>query len=230
MTRLQSAVLVLFIVVLSASLVADIARYAFVATALAIFGFIAIGFLLLPKVDCELPFSVPPVTEGQKLVIHGVETSASEFNEQFRCAFQLEGWKRLGRWLLISSVAFYLLLARVQATESFFAQYPGFSTEVGFLLGMAAIRGAVSWYEEQAFLAHAVITWGMRVDALKYVFVRPETGYHGGSSRKATANPIFVLFDPSKPDENICAQDLKFRSLAIYRKARVPQGRVRSEA
>lgn len=199
MTRLQSAVLVLFIVVLSASLVADIARYAFVATALAIFGFIAIGFLLLPKVDCELPFSVPPVTEGQKLIIHGVETSASEFNEQFRCAFQLEGWKRLGRWLLISSVAFYLLLARVQVTESFFAQYPGFSTEAGFLLGMAAIRGVVSWYEEQAFLAHAVITWGMRVDALKYVFVRPETAIMAAvPARPQPTQYLFCLILPSR--------------------------------
>lgn len=219
MTRLHGLVLAIFVVALSSSVVFASPRYVFAATALAIFGFVLIGFLVLPKFECALPYSAPPA-DTETVLIGGIETSGSDFGTQFTCTFQLAGWDKLGRWLLISAVAFYILLARIPYLEDLFAQYPIFSTYIGFMLGMRAMSVVISWYEEQQFFYRAAVTWGKVVDDRRYCFVRPETGYHGGAAGKLEFNPVFVLFDPSNPDTNLCVQSLRFRSLILSRAPR----------
>jgi hypothetical protein len=214
--------LVIFAVALGTSVVVGSPRYIFVITALVVFGFVAVGFLLLPKLDCPLPF-LPPPPDGAKVLIGGIETSGSDFGNQFACTFQLARWDKLGRWLAISAAAFYVLLARIPAIEDLFSDYPILSTYVGFLLGMRAISVVISWYEEQQFFCRAAITWGTAVGDSRYSFIRPETGYYGGTARRLEYNPVFVLFDPSNPDRNVCVQSLKFRSLTISRIARHAQ-------
>jgi hypothetical protein len=218
-TRLQGLVLAIFVVALSTSVIAGSPRYVFAVTALVIFGFVAVGFLVLPKLECALPFSAPP-PGGEKVVIGGIETSGSDFGSQFTCTFQLAGWDKPGRWLLISAAAFYVLLARIPAIENMFTQYPMLSTYAGFMLGMSAVSVVISWYEEQQFFCRAAVTWGTAVDDRRYCFTRPETGYHGGAGKGLEYNPVFVLFDPSNPDRNVCVQSLKFRSLIISRTPR----------
>ena len=216
MTRLQGLVLVVFVVALSVSAVFESPRYVFAITALLIFGFVLIGFLVLPKLECDLPFSAPPA-DGNKVLIGGVETSGSDFGSQFTCTFQLAGWDKLGRWLLISAAAFYVLLARIPAVEDLFTAYPLLSTYIGLILGMRAISVVISWYDEQRFFCRAAVTWGKVVDDRRYCFIRPETGYHGGDTKQLEYNPVFVLFDPANPDRNVCVQSLKFRALTISR-------------
>lgn len=219
MTRLQGVMLVIFVVAVGTGVIAGSPRYIFATTALVVFGFVAVGFLVLPKLECALPYSAPPA-DSKKVLIGGVETSSSDFGSQFTCTFQLAGWDKLGRWLLISAVAFYVLLARIPAVEDRFSAYPILSTYIGFLLGMRAINVVTSWYEEQQFFCRAAVTWGTVVDDSRYSFIRPETGYHGGTARRLEYNPVFVLFDPSDPDRNVCVQLLKFRSLTISRAPR----------
>jgi hypothetical protein len=218
-TRLQGLVLLIFVVALSTGVIAASPRYVFAVTALVVFGFVAVGFLVLPKLECALPFSAP-APGGEKVIIGGVETSSSDFGNQFTCTFQLAGWDKLGRWLLISAAAFYVLLARIPVVENMFSQYPMLSTYAGFMLGMRAISVVISWYEEQQFFCRAAVTWGTAVDDSRYCFTRPETGYHGGAAKGLEYNPVFVLFDPFNPDRNVCVQSLKFRSLIISRTPR----------
>jgi hypothetical protein len=104
-TRLQGFVLVIFIVALSISVIFGSPRYVFAVTALVIFGFVLIGFLVLPKLECALPYSAPP-SDGERVMIGGIETSSADFGTHFTCTFHLAGWDKLGRWLLISVVAF----------------------------------------------------------------------------------------------------------------------------
>ena len=219
MTRLHGLVLLIFVVALSSSVVFASPRYVLATTALVIFGFVLIGFLTLPKIECALPYSPPPA-DTEKVLIGGIETSGSDFGTQFTCTFQLAGWDKLGRWLLISAIAFYILLARIPGVEDVFAQYPIFSTYIGFMLAMRAISVVIFWYEEQHFFCRAAVTWGKVVDDRRYCFVRPETGYHGGVAEKLEFNPVFVLFDPSNPDRNLCVQSLRFRLLTIARAPR----------
>lgn len=222
MSRLQGVMLLAFVVAVGTGAIAGSPRYVFTITALVVFGFLAIGFLVLPKLDCILPFSPPP-TDSEKVLIGGIETSSSDFSSQFTCTFELAGWDKLGRWLLISAAAFYILLARIPAVEDRFNDYPIFSTYIGFMLGMRAISVVTSWYGEQQFFCRAAVTWGKVVDDRRYCFVRPETGYHGGTAGKLEYNPVFVLFDPSNPDTNVCVQSLNFRSLTISRAPRQVQ-------
>lgn len=216
MTRLHGVMLMIFVVAVGTGVIAGSPRYVFVAAALVVFGFVAVGFFVLPKLECVVPFSAPP-TDSEKVLIGGIETSSSDFGNQFTCTFQLAGWDKLGRWLLISAAAFYLLLARIPALEDRFNDYPILSTYIGVLLGMGAINVVTSWYEEQQFFCRAAITWGTTAGDSRYSFVRPETGYHGGAGKRLEYNPVFVLFDPSNPDRNVCVQSLKFRSLTISR-------------
>jgi hypothetical protein len=146
-----------------------------------------------------------------------------DFSSHFSCTFQLAGWEKLARWLLISAAAFYVLLARIPAMENLFTKYPMFSIYIGFMLAMRAIDVVISWYEEQQFFCRAAVTWGTVVDDSRYSFVRPETGYHGGVARALEHNPVFVLFALSNPDRNLCVQSLKFRSLTISRAPRQVQ-------
>lgn len=219
MTRLHGLVLVIFVVALSSSVAFASPRYVFAVTALVIFGFVLIGFLVLPKLECALPYSAPPA-DTERVLIGGIETSGSDFGTQFTCTFQLAGWDKLVRWLLISAVAFYILLARIPSVEDMFAQYPILRTYIGFMMGMRAISVVISWYEEQQFFYRAAVTWGKVVDDRRYCFIRPDTGYHGGSAGKLEFNPVFVLFDPSNPDRNLCVQSLRFRSLSLLRAPR----------
>jgi hypothetical protein len=218
-TRLQGFVLVIFALALSISVVLGSPRVVFAVTALVIFGFVLIGFLVLPKIECALPYSAPP-SDGERVMIGGIETSSADFGTHFTCTFHLAGWDKLGRWLLVSVVAFYVLLARIPGVEYLFAQYPIFSTYIGFMLAMRAISVVIFWYEEQHFFCRAAVTWGKVVDDGRYCFIRPETGYHGGIAGKLEYNPVFVLLDPANPDRNLCVQSLRFRSLTISRAPR----------
>lgn len=221
-TRFQGTAVVLFTVALATALVFGSPRYVFVVAALVVFGFVAVGYALLPQFNQRLAFTAPPAADiEQALALNGAEISAARLAEQFICVFELTGWEKLARWLLISGAAFYLLLARIPGVEKLLDEYPMGSTYIGFLVGMRAIVVAVSWYEEQRFMAHASVTWGKGVGATNYRFVRPETGYHGGTLKTAASDPIFVLFDPADADHNFAAHQLKFRSFGLARNARV---------
>lgn len=220
--RFQGTAAALFTVALATALAFGSPRYVFVIAALAVFGFVAVGYALLPQFNQRLAFIVPPAAEGeQTLALNGAEISAARLAEQFTCVCELAGWEKLARWLLISGAAFYLLLARIPAVEKLLDEYPIGSTYIGFLVGMRAIVVAVSWYEEQRFMAHASVTWGKAVGATKYRFIRPETGYHGGTLKTPASDPIFVLFHPGDADHNLAAHQLKFRSFGLARNARV---------
>lgn len=89
MTRGGRVFLVLFVIALSASLVVDNPRYVFAIAALAVFGFLAVGFLLFPRLNVELQFVPEPDPEceepaeerlREKVLIAGLEVPpASSF-------------------------------------------------------------------------------------------------------------------------------------------------------
>jgi len=221
--RLRGIALTVFIVAVGGAIAVGSPRYVFVVTALFVFGFLAIGFLLLPRLSCTLPFSLPPAESSERertISVDAIEVTAAEFANRFACVFVFKGWDRLGRWLLVSVICFYVLLSKTPYTEAIINEHPFLSTYTAFLVGGWVITLAIMWYLEQSFLAHAAVTWGTAIGRYRYCFTGKEGQFYGGNTaQNVPSDPVFVLFNPRNPDQSIAVTDLRFRSFALMRRS-----------
>lgn len=207
------------------------AQYVFAVAALLIFGFLAIGFLLFPKLRAVVPFSLGPIgpSNGKEkaVLLSGTEVLPSEFPQHFTCVFRIRSWLLLLALAVLSISAFCLLVAKSPYAD--LIEHSSFLGSYAWALAtITAVWISSKWYSEQSLLARSLITIGTvtgvneldRNRELRYEFRDSEGGYFGGTQRDFVArkvdNVVFVLYDKSNPDKNSSSRGFMFRSFTVY--------------
>jgi len=227
MSRLQTTVLILFIIAFSVGLVVNNPRYVFAVAALTVFGFITIGFLIFPRLQAAFSFRMGAYSGDQKtLMISGTEVSSSAFAQQFACVMRLRQSPLLLVLAGLSAAAFCLLVSNVPL-EPLIQKHFFEMIYLPILLTLFSLIMAIRWYSEQTLLAKAMVTLGIvtqvnkwgRYQSIGYQFQLPEKGYFGGIERDLFSRRddqlLFVLYDSSNPDHNISSRGFVFRSFQV---------------
>ena len=228
MTRLQSIVVILFIIAFSVGLIVNNPRYVFAIAALTVFGFITIGFLMFPRFQAAFSFRMGAYSGDQQktLMISGREVSSSAFAQQFACVMKLRQSPLLLVLAVLSAAAFCLLVSNVPL-EPLIQRHFLEVIYLPILLTLFSLVMAMKWYSEQTLLAKAMITLGIvtqvnrwgRYQSISYQFQLPEKGYFGGIERDLFSRRddqlLFVLYDSSNPDHNISSRGFMFRSFQV---------------
>lgn len=203
----------------------------FAVVALLIFGFLAIGFLLFPRLKAVVPFVLGPISpnndKDKTVLVAGTEVLPSDFPQHFTCVFQVKSLLLLLSLAVISIAAFCLLIAKTPLA-GLIERSSLSSVYVLVLATMTAFSISAKWYSEQSLLARSVVTFGMvtgvnefnRFRELRYEFRDAEGGYFGGMQRdfgpRKLDNVVFVLYDKSNPDKNSSSRGFMFRSFTVY--------------
>jgi len=205
----------------------------FAIAALLIFGFLAIGFLLFPKLKAVVPFVLGPISstkdkdKDKTVLVAGTEVLPSGFPQHFTCVFQVKSLFLLLSLAMASISVFCLLIAK--APLAGLIERSSLSTVYVLTLAtMTAFSISAKWYSEQSLLARSVVTFGMvtgvnefnRFRELRYEFRDAEGGYFGGMQRdfgpRKLDNVVFILYDKSNPDKNSSSRGFMFRSFTVY--------------
>jgi hypothetical protein len=238
MNRLSVAISSVFAVFLLIGAGTQKPQYAFAIAALLIFGFLAIGFLLFPKLKAVLPFSLGPISSSgdkdKKVLVAGTEILASDFPQHFTCVLQIRSWLLLITLAALSISAFCLLVSNGPLAD--LIQQSAVSSIYGVAFAiLLAFSVSAKWYLEQFLLAKSVVTFGTVTGVnefsggreLRYEFRDATGGYFGGMqldllSRKVD-NVVFVMYDQSNPDKNSSSRGFMFRSFKVYPLRQVTQ-------
>ena|ERR1700694_2329086 len=222
---------VVYIVVLSIGLMSENTRYVFAVATLVIFGFLAVGFVLFPKLKTVMPFSLGPLgsldDKKTKMLVAGTEVPASDFPQHFTCIFQLRAWLLLLALAAFSITAFCLLVSNVPLA-GLLRNHEISGLYLFTLLTLLAFWISTRWYSEQALLARSIVTFGTVTGVnemssqrhVRYEFRDAEGGYFGGTERDFLStqvdNIVFVMYDQSNPDKNSSSRGFMFRSFKVY--------------
>src|SRR5437764_1439449 len=136
----------------------------FAIAALLIFGFLAIGFLLFPRLTAVVPFVLGPISstsdKDKTVLVASTEVLPSGFPQHFTCVFQVKSLFLLLGLAIASISVFCLLIAK--APLAGLIERSSFSTVYVLALAtMTAFSISAKWYSEQSLLARSVVTFGM---------------------------------------------------------------------
>ena len=226
MSRLQTVVVILFIIAFSVGLIGNNQRYVSAAAALIVFGLITIGFLMFPRFQAAFSFRMGAYSGDQQktLMISGREVSSSAFAQQFACVMRLRQSPLLLFLAVLSAATFYLLVSNTPLEP---LMENGLLEAIYLPVLVFSMIMAMRWYSEQTLLAKAMITLGIvtqvnkwgRYQSISYQFQLPEKGYFGGIERDLLSRRddqlLFVLYDSSNPDHNISSRGFMFRSFQV---------------
>jgi uncharacterized membrane protein len=239
MSRGTPIAIVLFLAALCIGIISENPRYVFAIAALAVFGFLIVGFFLFPKLKAALPFRLGPVNKGEddrKLLVAGMEVPPSEYPQHFICVLQLRSVPLLIVLALLSISAFCLLVSNLPLStvvqHHFF-----YSLYAAALLTVTALWISTKWYEEQTLLARAGVTLGAVTGInefpgrrqIRYEFRDVNGGYYGGTERDFFSgrvdNLVFVMYDVNDPDNSASSRGFMFRRFKVYPlKEPIPEG------
>lgn len=230
MTRGFATAAVLFTGALAIGLVIENPRYVFAVAAIAVFGFLAVGFFQFPKLKAVLPFRLGPVNQSRdnsKLLVAGIEVSASEFPQHFICILQLRSAPVLIALGLVSISSFCVLISNISLAWVF-DQYRFLAIYLPALLTFQALFVSIQWYQEQTLLGRSIVTLGSitKVDEggqhrhIRYEFRDANGDFFGGSERDLISQRVdhlvFVMYDSSNPDNNSSSRGFRFHSFKVY--------------
>jgi hypothetical protein len=230
MSRLSGIATIIYAAALAIGLMVDNSRYVFSIAALIIFGFLAVGFFLFPKLKAIVPFSLGPIgssDKSKKVLVAGTEVPSSDFPQHFTCVFQLRSWLLLVALAALSIGAFCLLVSNFYVSSLFEGSLI-FSLYLFSLFTLLALWISTKWYSEQALLARSIVTFGTVTGVnqmgshrvIRYEFRDAAGGYFGGTERdfvsRQVDHVVFVMYDHSDPDKNSSSRGFLFRSFTVY--------------
>jgi hypothetical protein len=231
MGRLSGVTIVIYGAVLSIGLASEFTRYVFAVAALAVFGFLTVGFFLFPKLKAVAPFSLGPSGTSsikmEKMLMAGTEIRPSDFPQHFTFIFQLRAWPLLAALASFSLAAFCLLISSIPLF-SLIRNHEIASLYLSGYLTAIALWISTKWYSEQALLARSRLTLGIITGInkmsshrqVRYEFRDENDGYFGGIERdflsKQRDQIVFVMYDQSNPDNNSSSHGFLFRSFKVH--------------
>jgi hypothetical protein len=232
---ISKPLLVVYVVVIGATLVVDSPQYGLALAALGTLGFLLVGFLLFPHRQTTIEFVIPPLADQGELPgpfrLVGETIQPSAFFQRFVCVSRVKHVCVLVAYGVFSFLIFGLLGSAVKLSPYLRSGYFFWLLYTAILATGVVLFGAGRWYGEQRRLSRAKVAMGIvtgvrddgRYRDVRYYFYDSEGNRRGGMQRdfvvRESDQVILVFYDKGNPDENISTRGFAYWSFAVRRAA-----------